>query len=314
MNSHTNMTLQSNFSLWVEKYRPAYDEYVWKNDTFKNKCDNWISDGVLPNVLLSGPAGTGKTSILLAILAKMEIHPADILMINASRERNIDTVQTTVVSFCQRTPFGNMKYVILDEFCGMTIASQNILKGEIEKYHKTTRFLCTVNHKNKIINPILSRMQVFDITSLDDEAFITRLFNILVSENVEFEPEQLLVYLENCKPDLRKAINLLQQNTINNKLLDYSHEQDSKPDWVFEALALFENGRGSDARKMIVATADPSEYEQVYRMLYDNLHIYSDPDEALRTIRDGLVNHAMIADTEINLSATLLDLVPLIKK
>ncbi len=296
--------------LWTEAYRPqTLNEYVWRDANQRAKVEKWISDGALPHLILGGIQGTGKTSLAKMVLKLLNIPTGDIMEINASRERDPDIVANKILNFCTTWALGDMKYVLLDEAQVMTPLAQRILLGMMEQYHESVRFIFTVNAANKIIPPIHSRCQSFHFDALDTTDFTVRLAEILYNENVVFEVEHLDVFVNMAYPDLRKCINLIQQSVVDGKLTVPQTKDAGGKDYLIEMVTLFQAGRFTDARKLVVAQAAPDEYTDIYRFLYKNLDIWgadeAKQNEALLIIRDGLVNHGLVADIEINLAATL---------
>lgn len=300
--------------LWTEKYRPKnISDYVFRDDKQKNQVKTWVKTGAIPHLLFSGAAGTGKTTLAKVLLNELGVDGGDIMVINASNENNVDTMRNKISGFAGSIPFsGDFKYVLLDEADYLSQPSQAILRNMMETYSSTCRFILTCNYPNKIIPALHSRSQGFHIEKLDQTEFTVRIATILLEEGISFQPEDLDVYVKSTYPDLRKCINMVQQNVVGTELQQPSAGEGGESDWVLEYVALFQLGKVADARKMIVAKARPEEYEAVYRKLYENLDWFGEDTvtkgKALLCIRDGLVNHALVADPEINLSATLLEL------
>lgn len=297
-------------TLWTEKYRPTkLDEYVWRDANQRAQVETWLNSGSLPHLILGGIQGTGKTSMAKMVLKLLNIPIGDILEINASRERDPDVVANKIMNFCTTWALGDMKYVLLDEAQVMTPLAQRILLGMMEQYHENVRFIFTVNATNKVIPPIHSRCQSFQFDALDVTDYTVRLGEILVTEDVEFAVEDLDKFVEMAYPDLRKCINLMQQNTINNKLVVPQAKDAGGKDYLVEMVALVQANRFVEARKLVVAEALTDDYPEIFRFLYKNLELWGDDEaqhnEALVIIRDGLVDHGLVADVEINLAATL---------
>lgn len=300
--------------LWVEKYRPQQmSDYVWRDVDQRAQVEKWVRDGALPHLLLSGSAGVGKTSLAEMLLKELKVQSGDILKINASRERKIDEVIPRILNFCTTWALDDMKYVLLDEVDQFTPHSQRALRGEMEQYHDSVRFILTCNYPNKVIPALHSRCQGFHIEGLDYDGFSNRVADILISEKVRLETEDdvlvMNTFVEQAFPDLRKCINLLQQNTRDGILHRPTVRENVGQDYLIEMVSLVKAGRFTDARKLVVSSALPDDYEGIFRFLYDNLEIWGEDEakqnEALLIIRDGLVNHTMVADVEINLAATL---------
>jgi len=300
--------------LWVEKYRPkSIEEYVFVDDAQRRQVSNWVKEKSIPHLLFSGSAGIGKTTLAKVLLNELGIEEYDVLEINASRENDVNTVRDKIVNFVQMIPFGPFKVVLLDEADYLTPNAQAILRGVMETYSNHSRFILTCNYENKIIPALHSRCQGFHITKTDQTEFTARVATILVAENVEFELDTLDTYVKIAYPDLRKCINLLQQNVSqDNKLLAPTAGDNAGNDYKIEMVELFKKGRIAEARKLLCSKARPEEIEDIYRWMYDNLDLFGDDEEskdtALLIIKQGLVDHTLIADPEINLAAVLVKL------
>ena len=300
--------------LWVEKYRPnTVDGYVFVDDAQRDQVQQWIKDGSIPHLMLSGSAGTGKTTLAKMLINELGVDEYDVMYANGSKEaRKIEWVDK-LISFCQTMPFGKFKVVLIDEADYMNKDSvQPALRNLMEDYSQTVRFILTCNYPHKIISPIHSRCQGFHITKTDHTEFTARVATVLVTEGVEFELDTLDSYVKATYPDLRKCLNLVQLNSQTGKLVPPGEGDRSARDWKLDAVDLFKKGQIRQARTLLCQNANPEEAEDIFRWMYDNLELWGDTperqDQAIVIIRNGLVNNNSVADTEINLSATLIEL------
>lgn len=300
--------------LWTEKYRPRrVDEYVFTDATQREQVLGWIKSKSLPHLLLSGAPGTGKTTLAKMLINELDIDEFDVLYVNGSKEgRKIEWIDR-LIPFCQTMPFGSTKVVLIDEADYMYKESvQPALRNLMEDYSEHVRFILTCNYPNKIIPPLHSRLQQMHIVKTDHTEFTARAATVLVSENVEFDLDVLDSYVRATYPDLRKCLNLLQLNSQSGSLSAPSRQESASKDWKLECVDLFKQGEIRSARQMICQQSSPEDAEEIFTWMYDNLQLWGDTeeqrDQAVIVIRNGLVNHASVADTEINLSATLIEL------
>ena len=299
--------------LWTEKYRPNdVDGYVFRDDEQKAQVKTWIDEGAIPHLLFSGAPGVGKTTLAKILIKQLEIDDFDVLEINASRENSIDTIRDKITGFVQTMPFGKFKVVLLDEADYISPNGQAALRGVMETYHASARFILTCNYPNRVIPALHSRCQGFHIEKVDQVEFTARMATVLVTEGVEFDLDTLDTYVKATYPDLRKCLNMCQMNSPDNKLTNVHGDEGGSQDWKLGAVDLFKAGRINEARKLMCSSVRPEEMEEVFRWMYDNLELWStEPekqDQAIVIIRQGLVNHSFVADPEINLSATLVEL------
>jgi replication factor C small subunit len=300
--------------LWVEKYRPdSVEGYVFVDQAQRDQVETWIRDGSIPHLMLSGSAGTGKTTLAKLLIKQLGVDEYDVMYANGSKEaRKVEWVDR-LISFCQTMPYGKFKVVLIDEADYMNPNSvQPALRNLMEDYSQTVRFILTCNYPHKIIAPIHSRCQGFHIAKTDHTEFTARAATVLVSEGVEFDLDVLDSYVKATYPDLRKCLNLLQPNSQTGRLLPPSAADKSARDWKLECVDLFKKGRIREARTLLCQSSTPEEAEDIFRWMYDNLELWgSTPeqqDQAIVIIRNGLVTNNAVADTEINLSATLIEL------
>jgi replication factor C small subunit len=300
--------------LWVEKWRPGtIDGYVFVDNAQREQVEAWIRDGSIPHLMLSGSAGTGKTTLAKMLINELGIDEYDVMLANGSKEaRKVEWVDR-LINFCQTMPYGRFKIVLIDEADYMNPNSvQPALRNLMEDYSQTVRFILTCNYPNKIIPAIHSRCQGFHITKTDHTEFTARVATVLVSEGVEFDLDVLDSYVKATYPDLRKSLNLTQANSQTGKLLAPAVADKSMRDWKLECVDLFKRGQTRQARALMCQNSSPEEAEDVFRWMYDNLNLWgSTPesqDQAIVIIRNGLVSHNAVADVEINLSATLIEL------
>ena len=298
--------------LWVEKYRPKkLEDYVFRDNHQKPQVQAWVKDESIPHLLFSGAAGIGKTTMAKMLVNELGIESYDVLEINASRNNSVDEIRDKITGFVQTIPFGPFKVVLLDEADYLSPNAQAALRGVMEEYHSTSRFVLTCNYPNRIIPAIHSRCQGFHIEKIDQTEFTARVATILVEENIEFELDTLDNYVKVAYPDLRKCINMVQQNVSGTKLSSPTKGDEGEADWKFEMVQLFKEGKITQARKLLCGKVRAEEMEEIYRWLYDNLEIFGEEekqDTAVIVIKQGLVDHTLVADPEINLAATLIKL------
>ena len=299
--------------LWVEKYRPkTVDGYVFRDAAQKKQVQTWIKEKSIPHMLLSGSPGIGKTTLAKLLLNEIGVPDFDVLEINASRERGIDEVRERITNFISMMPFGPFKVVLLDEADFLTQVAQAAMRGVMEEYSSTSRFILTCNQPNLISPAIHSRCQQMHFHSIDQTEFTARIATILVEENIEFDLDTLDTYVKFTYPDLRKCINFVQQNVVDGQLISPNNSDAGAADYRIQMVELFKKGKIQEARKLLCGSARPEEITEIFRWMYDNLDLFGktdeDKDQALLIIKQGLVDHAIIADPEINLAATLIKL------
>ena len=300
--------------LWVEKYRPRKISDCILSEDLKSTFLKFLDNKELPNLLISGTAGTGKTTVARALCEELGV---DYIIINGSDEgRHIDTLRTTIKNFASSVSLdgnSNHKVVIIDEADYMNPDSvQPALRNFIETFYKNCRFIFTCNFKNKIIPALHSRCTCIDFRITNGQkiktatAFMGRLSDILKQEHIEFDKKVLAELIQRHYPDFRRTINELQRYSVRGKIdsgiLVSLSEINNK-----ELVKLLKEKRFSDMRKWVVQNLDkdPSSlFTSIYDILYKNLQPQSVP-AAVLTIADYQYKSAFVADHEINMVACL---------
>lgn len=306
--------------MWSEKYRPTdMSNYVFKNEAFKLKMEEWISTGVIPHIGFFGPAGTGKTSAIAVLINGLVkggfIDPADVTYLNMSDE-GMDAVRDIIAREAVLAPFGNYRIFVLEEMEQMSKKSQGSLKRIMEDYHKNARFILTSNEMHKILTPILSRVQSIMIEKSDYTDFSTRIIQILLDEGVDLSGESSLdlvdKYLKNTFPDFRKTINVLQSSVVDGKLLKVEDSVDSTQSYRTAIIEAIQNGSIRTVRETIVKSISEDEFDNFFSFLYRNVDVFTkDEIKAMKImvkIRDAVVKQAHVSDREMNLSALLCEI------
>lgn len=299
--------------LWTERYRPKdLEGYVFRDTQQLEQIATWVVQETIPHLLFSGAPGVGKTTLAKILINQLGIDEYDVLEINASRENSVDTIRDKITGFVQTMPFGKFKVVLLDEADYISPNGQAALRGVMETYASSARFILTCNYPNRIIPALHSRCQGFHIDKIDIDQFKMRAEKVLVTEGVGFTPDTLDIYIKSAYPDLRKCLNSLQMNSLEGELRAPSETGAGSQDWKLSAVELFKSGKINDARRLMCSSVRPEEMEEMFRWLYDHLDLFAtEPekvDDAIIIIRNGLVNVSFCADAEINLSATLCEL------
>lgn len=302
--------------LWVERWRPrTLDDYVWSSGAQKEQVHSWVKDGKIPHILLVGSPGVGKTSLAFMLLKLLNVDSGDIKFVNGCTDNGIDVVRD-LENFVSTMPMGDYRYVLIDEFDYFSPNGQAGLKNMMETYSGVARFVFTANLGHKIIPPIKSRCQTFEIQSLDRNLYFERIATILVSEGIDLNETNLATlddYVDAAYPDLRKCINMLQQNCVGGQLRRPSDDTVSgNSEYMVAAVSMFKEGRVTEARKMLAGKLQPNDYEEFYRLLYRNLDWWGRTDKqqnaAIVVIANRLRDHSIAADPEINAAAALVEL------
>ena len=301
-------------TLWVEKYRPqTLDTYIG-NDHLKSKVEVYLESGDLPHLLLYGKAGTGKTTLAKLLVNNIE---CDYLYINASDENNVDTVRTKVKNFASTIGFKDMKIIILDECDYITPNAQAALRNLMETFSKHCRFILTCNYVERIIDPIQSRCQSFQIVPPSKSDVAKHLHNILVKENVMDTMEDIKVLVDSGYPDIRRVINSAQRNVVNGKLkLDTSSIIQN--DYKLKLLKILKTQNKKTAFKdvrQLLADNKITDFADLFRLLYDEVDDWGKGHvaECILIIARYELSDSQVVDKEINAMAMLIELLGVIK-
>jgi DNA polymerase III delta prime subunit len=301
-------------SLWVEKYRPSKLEDYVGNEHLKSKVAGYIESGDIPHLLLYGKAGTGKTTLAKLIVNSVD---CDYMIINASDENNVDTVRNKVKNFASTIGFRQSKIIILDEFDYMTPNAQAILRNLMETFSKHCRFILTCNYVEKVIEPIQSRCQTFQIVPPTKKDVAVQISKILQSEGVKFEIKDLVPIIDSAYPDIRKIINTCQLNSIKGELkLDVQNllENDYKTK-IIDILKSKDDKRNKYMKlRQTLIDSRATDFTELYTLLYDKVEEYAEGKTAnvILEISDGQRNAFLSIDKEIPTAATLIKILNII--
>ena len=288
-------------SLWVEKYRPAsLDKYVG-NETLKAKAAQFIKSNDIPHLLFYGTAGTGKTTLAKLLTKSIK---CDVLYINASDERGIDVIRDRVRNFAANIGFNPLKVIILDEADAITPDGQRALRNMMETFSLHSRFILTCNYHERIIEPIVSRCQSFQIIPPTKKEVAACLINILKAENVTFDKDGLAMIVHAHYPDIRSIINVAQQSVIDGVLKvgkDAVLDGDVKLK-IIEELKNSGPREAFDNIRQLVADNSLKRFDDLYSLMFEKLDEYIDPKnigDAIITLADSQAQDVNVVDKEI---------------
>lgn len=291
--------------IWVEKYRPKKIKAVVGNEQLKKTFEKYLEKGEIPNVLLYGPPGTGKTTISKILIKTLD---CEYLFLNGSDENGIDVIRNKIGTFVSSVTFDKkFKIVFIDESDYISLNAQSVLRNLIESSSDTARFIFTCNYPEKLMEPLRSRFQMFEVKPPELESLEDRAKLILDKEEVKYNDKDIKTIVKNCYPDIRKLIQTLQQNnldgelslkvggivsdTYKSELIDMLKKKDS-----------FEHIRG------LLVNVNAIEFTTLYKLLFESVDEYSKKNKVqiLLDISEHMYRDSFVVDKEINLSACIL--------
>lgn len=293
-----------------EKYRPiSLDNFVG-NEQLKQQIQTFLSQNDLVNMLFYGPPGSGKTTLAKLIVKNLD---CDYLMINASDERGIETIRDKVAGFASSASFKPIKVVILDEADFLTIQAQASLRNIIETFSRTTRFILTCNYVERIIDPLQSRCQALKVVPPTKGDVAKHISNILDQENIKYELDDLKSLINRFYPDLRKMLNTIQLCSKDNVFI-LNEDIVVSSNYMNSVLKeLMNNKPNWKSIRQIIANSGVSDFEELYRFLYDNAEKYLPGKEGSATvlINEYLFQSNFRIDKEINILSLIAKLIEL---
>ena len=301
-------------SLWVEKYRPqSLDTYIG-NEHLKSKVKLYLESGDLPHLLLYGRAGTGKTTLAKLLVNNID---CDYLYINASDENSVEVVREKVKNFASTLGFAEMKVIILDECDYITPNAQAALRNLMETFSKHCRFILTCNYVERIIDPIQSRCQSFQIIPPDRKQVAVHLNTILTKEGVTSDIEDIVTIVNGGFPDLRRVINAAQRQVVDNKLVideGMSIQNDYKVQ-VLEILKTQDKKNSFKNIRQLLADSKVTDFSDLFRLLFDTVDDWGRGHvaECILILAQYQQSDAVVVDKEINVMAMFIEIIGKIK-
>ena len=301
-------------TLWVEKYRPTQlDNYIG-NDHLKSKVSVYLESGDIPHLLLFGRAGTGKTTLAKLLVNNID---CDYLYINASDENSVDVVREKVKNFASTLGFKDMKVIILDECDYITPNAQAALRNLMETFSKNCRFILTCNYVERIIDPIQSRCQSFQIIPPDRKQVAQHLANILNNENVQYDVKDIATIVNGGYPDIRRVINGAQRQVVSGKLT-IDENTITQNDYKLEVLDILKTQDKKNSFqniRQLLADSKVSDFSDLFRLLFDTVDDWGKGHiaECILILSKYQQSDAVVVDKEINVMAMFVEIIGSIK-
>ena len=301
-------------SLWVEKYRPTtLDTYIG-NEHLKSKVKVYLESGDLPHLLLFGKAGTGKTTLAKLLVNNIN---CDYLYINASDENSVDVVREKVKNFASTMGFQDMKVIILDECDYITPNAQAALRNLMETFSKHCRFILTCNFVERIIDPIQSRCQSFQIIPPDRKQVAVHMSNILQSENVTSDNKDIVTLVNGGYPDIRRVINSAQRQVVDSKLVidEAMITQNDYKLLLLEILKTQDKKNSFKNIRQLIADSKVTDFSDLFRLLFDTIDDWGKGHiaECILLLSQYQQSDAVVVDKEINIMAMFTEIIGVIK-
>ena len=304
--------LKKSHTILNEKYRPdTLEGYICK-DEYKVKFEEFIKNQDIPHLGFFGKPGAGKTTIAKILTKNID---CDYLYINATEERSIDIMRDKVGAFAAAGSFKPLKVVILDEATHILQASQVILLNMMETYSLTTRFILTGNYPERLIEPLRSRLQEFDLSPPTKKVVAQYISRILDKEEIEYEVEDLVTIVNKFYPDFRKIINNCQKYTVNGFIeLDVLADDGDYQNLILDELKKPSTKSFNNIRQ-IIANSDTDNFEDLYKFLYDKLNEYANGNEGIVIcyLEEYMYHATFRLDKEINIMACIAKILETIK-
>jgi replication factor C small subunit len=302
-------------TLWCEKYRPKQFADFIGSESVKNTFKLWLDKKDIPHLLLYGSPGTGKTSLGKMIVDTV---PCDHMIINASDENGVDAIRNKIQDFCMTMGMHHLKILFLDEADRITVEGQAIMRNLMETYSHSTRFILTCNYPEKISSAIKSRCQSFEIKPPSKADVMKHLVNILTKENIKYSLPDVAFIIKSYFPDMRKIINFAQQSSVGNELKIASAntlDQDYKSKLI-ELLKTPDSPDVFTQIRQLISDASFSNYEEVYKHLFDRVDEYSNHKsaEVILSIAESSYQSAIVFEREITFVAAMHKLLTILKK
>jgi DNA polymerase III delta prime subunit len=301
-------------SLWVEKYRPTtLDTYIG-NEHLKSKVSVYLESGDLPHLLLYGKAGTGKTTLAKLLVNNIE---CDYMYINASDENSVDTVRNKVRGFASTMGFKDYKIIILDECDYITPNAQAALRNLMETFSKHCRFILTCNFVERIIDPIQSRCQSFQVIPPSKKEVALHIHNILKEEDIASKMDDVAGLVNAGYPDIRRVINSCQRQVVDGMLV-VDKQSLVESDYKMKLMEIIKKENKKDAFKgvrKLLADSQVTDFAELYKLMYDEVDSYGTGHiaECILIIAKYQLSDSQVVDKEINAMAMIIELLGVIK-
>ena len=304
-------------NIWVAKYAPKKLSETIMTPSIKKKMKSFVKTKEIPNILFAGPPGTGKTTTGRVLLEEMGVEKGDILFLNGSSVNSIDDVRDIIQPFAYSMSSNEelpLRFVFIDEFDRMSAQAQDACKTLIEFVYGSARFILTANHPKRIIPALHSRLQTFVLEKPSIEEIAGRAITILETEEVEIESEDdLLELIRNNSTDIRKLIQMLQQNTVieddGSKILRVSIVEAGGSAIFHDYLKQFKDTDGKALRRLVFSKFTDTDCDEFWSLMIEDIVMNSGVYESLGAgidntiyyLNEGQKAHDLVSDKKLNI-------------